>query len=308
MVYLLFAIIFGSLFSVTLKVCQRWQVDTQQVILFNYAFAFLITLVPILFRMTGPGGGIPVQDFILSKASVGACVLQGILFLAGFSIMDRCTAHCGVALTTAAARASLILPVLLSWILLSQPAPSWLAVGLILLSMALIVLPAEDEEPPVAGVSDKARGRRAAIALVTVFLAFGLSDFTLKLAQHSVDRVSGDNAVLMGRQLDALTCTIFLMATLAGLVVCLVTGSFRKHRITWRSLLGGLALGIINIVCTSCALKALGVLSTGTFYPLYNIGIVILATLIGVLFFKEKLKWLQVAGLAIAIAAIALAF
>jgi multidrug transporter EmrE-like cation transporter len=41
---------------------------------------------------------------------------------------------------------------------------------------------------------------------------------------------------------------------------------------------------------------------------LYNIGIVILATLVGVLFFKEKLKWLQVAGLALAIAAIALAF
>ena len=36
--------------------------------------------------------------------------------------------------------------------------------------------------------------------------------------------------------------------------------------------------------------------------------IVILATLIGVLFFKEKLKWLQVAGLVLAIAAIALAF
>ena len=308
MVYLLFAILFGSLFSVTLKVCQRWQIDTQQVILFNYASAFIITLIPLLFRLTGPGGGVPVQDFILSKASVGACVLQGILFLAGFSIMDRATWHCGVALTTAAARASLILPVLLSWILLAQPAPSWLAVGLILLSMALIVLPAEDEEPASVGGTDKDRRRKAIIALIAVFIAFGLSDFTLKLAQHSVDRVSAGDPVLMGRQLDALTCTIFLMATLAGLVVCLVTGSFRKHKVTWRSLLGGLALGVINIVCTSCALKALGVLATGTFYPLYNIGIVILATLIGVLFFKEKLKWLQVAGLVLAIAAIALAF
>ena len=310
MIYLIIAIVFGSLFSVMLKLCQRWQIDTQQVIFFNYFFAFLITLAPILFKMAGPAG-IPAQDFMLKPHSVWACVLQGILFLAGFSIMDRCTFHCGVALTTAAARASLILPVLLSWVLLSQPAPSWIAVGLILLSMALIVLPAEDEEPEdaiPAGMSAKARRRVAALALVAVFVAFGLSDFTLKLAQHSVEKVSAHDPVLEARQMDALTCTIFLMASAVGFIVCLVMGSFRKHKVTWRTLAAGLALGLINIGCTSCALRALRVLATGTFYPLYNIGIVILATLIGVLFFKEKLKWLQVAGLVLAIAAIALAF
>ena len=307
MIYLIIAIVFGSLFSVMLKLCHRWQIDSQQVIFFNYFFAFLITLAPLLVRMAGPAA-VPVQDYILKPNSIWACVLQGILFLAGFSIMDLCTRHCGVALTTAAARASLILPVLLSWMLLSQPAPSWLAVGLILLSMALIVLPAEDDEPAPAGVSAKARRTRAALALVAVFVAFGLSDFTLKLAQHSVETVSAHDAVLEGRQMDALTCTIFLMASVVGLGVCLVTGSFRKHKIGWRSLSAGLALGLINIGCTSCALQALRVLATGTFYPIYNIGIVILATLVGVLFFKEKLKWLQVAGLLVAIAAIALAF
>ncbi|MBR1576318.1 MAG: EamA family transporter [Bacteroidales bacterium] len=317
MIYLLSAIIFGSLFSVVLKLCQRWQIDSQQVILFNYASAFVITLVPILFRMAGPGGG-PLQDFTLRPASVGACVLQGVLFLTGFSIMDLCTWRCGVALTTTAARASLVLPVLLSWIFLSQPAPSWLAVGLILAAMVLIVLPAGERntagslqsssaEARPAGAKTSGR-RRAAMALVAVFLAFGLSDFTLKLAQHSVEPVSAGDATLLDRQLDALTCVIFLMASLAGLVVCLVTGSFRKHQVDWRSLLAGLALGLVNIVCTSCSLKALSVLSTGTFYPLYNMGIVILATLIGVLFFKEKLRPLQIAGLALSIVAIALAF
>ena len=132
MIYLIIAIVFGSLFSVMLKLCHRWQIDSQQVIFFNYFFAFLITLAPLLVRMAG-SAAVPVQDYILKSNSIWACVLQGILFLAGFSIMDLCTRHCGVALTTAAARASLILPVLLSWMLLSQPAPSWLAVGLILL-------------------------------------------------------------------------------------------------------------------------------------------------------------------------------
>jgi drug/metabolite transporter (DMT)-like permease len=235
-------------------------------------------------------------------------VLQGVLFLTGFSIMDRCTMRCGVALTTASARASLILPVLLSWILLAQPAPSWLAVGLILAAMTLIVLPSgKDSSSPESAAVPQSRGK-AALALIAVFIAFGLSDFTLKLAQHTVEPVSAGDSVLMNRQLDALTCVIFLMASIAGLVVCLVSGSFRKHKVGWRSLLAGLALGVINIVCTSCSLKALSVLATGTFYPLYNIGIVVVATLIGVLFFKEKLRPLQIAGLAVAVAAIALAF
>ncbi len=307
MIYLLFAILFGSLFSVVLKICQRAQIDTQQVILFNYSSAFLLTLLPILLRMAGPDG-VPPQDFSLRPASIGACVLQGVLFLTGFSIMDRCTMRCGVALTTASARASLILPVLLSWILLAQPAPSWLAVGLILAAMTLIVLPSgKDSSSPESSAVPQSRGK-AALALIAVFIAFGLSDFTLKLAQHTVEPVSAGDSVLMNRQLDALTCVIFLMASIAGLVVCLVSGSFRKHKVGWRSLLAGLALGVINIVCTSCSLKALSVLATGTFYPLYNIGIVVVATLIGVLFFKEKLRPLQIAGLAMAVAAIALAF
>ena len=307
MIYLLFAILFGSLFSVVLKICQRAQIDTQQVILFNYSSAFLLTLLPILLRMAGPDG-VPPQDFSLRPASIGACVLQGVLFLTGFSIMDRCTMRCGVALTTASARASLILPVLLSWILLAQPAPSWLAVGLILAAMTLIVLPSgKDSSSPESSAVPLSRGK-AALALIAVFIAFGLSDFTLKLAQHTVEPVSAGDSVLMNRQLDALTCVIFLMASIAGLVVCLVSGSFRKHKVGWRSLLAGLALGVINIVCTSCSLKALSVLATGTFYPLYNIGIVVVATLIGVLFFKEKLRPLQIAGLAVAVAAIALAF
>ena len=307
MIYLLFAILFGSLFSVVLKICQRAQIDTQQVILFNYSSAFLLTLLPILLRMAGPDG-VPAQDFSLRPASIGACVLQGVLFLTGFSIMDRCTMRCGVALTTASARASLILPVLLSWILLAQPAPSWLAVGLILAAMTLIVLPSgKDSSSPESSAVPQSRGK-AALALIAVFIAFGLSDFTLKLAQHTVEPVSAGDSVLMNRQLDALTCVIFLMASIAGLVVCLVSGSFRKHKVGWRSLLAGLALGVINIVCTSCSLKALSVLATGTFYPLYNIGIVVVATLIGVLFLKEKLRPLQIAGLAVAVAAIALAF
>ena len=50
MVFLILAILCGSLFSIIFKLCQRHDVDGRQVTLFNYAVAFLFTLLPIVAR------------------------------------------------------------------------------------------------------------------------------------------------------------------------------------------------------------------------------------------------------------------
>lgn len=51
MIFLLFAIIFGSLFAVVFKICQRRQIDTAQVILFNYVTAIVFSVVPMLLNV-----------------------------------------------------------------------------------------------------------------------------------------------------------------------------------------------------------------------------------------------------------------
>ena len=306
MVFLILAILCGSLFSIIFKLCQRHDVDGRQVTLFNYAVAFLFTLLPIVAR-TVFDPGTSASDYIPGASSWLLAVVQGLLFTFGFIVMDRSTQRSGVALTTVCARASLILPVLLSWILLSQPAPSWLPVILVVAAMALIIGPTETR--PAGRAATGGPGRHAIMfALLGVFLVFGCSDFFLKVVQHTVDKGHSGNPVLIERQLSALTCIIFLMASIASLVVCAVSGSFRKHRVKWSTVGWGALLGFANIGCTSCMLRALAAMPTGLFYPLYNIGIVIVATLVGLLFFGERLKWVQVGGLVLAIAAIALSF
>ena len=306
MVFLILAILCGSLFSIIFKLCQRHDVDGRQVTLFNYAVAFLFTLLPIVAR-TVFDPSTSASDYVPGASSWLLAFVQGLLFTFGFIVMDRSTQRSGVALTTVCARASLILPVLLSWILLSQPAPSWLPVILVVAAMALIIGPTESR--PAGRASAGGPGRHAIMfALLGVFLVFGCSDFFLKVVQHTVDKGHSGNPVLIERQLSALTCIIFLMASIASLVVCAVSGSFRKHRVKWSTVGWGALLGFANIGCTSCMLRALAAMPTGLFYPLYNIGIVIVATLVGLLFFGERLKWVQVGGLVLAIAAIALSF
>lgn len=303
MIYLILAIVMSSMFSVLFKICQRLGIDSKQVILFNYVTALIVSLIPILMKIAG---GVAPADYLLGTKTIIFASILGLMFTLGFVTMDKSTALSGVALTTTAARASLVLPVILSWLLLGQGAPKWLGVILILAAMVLIVLPSGK----VSEYSGKRKNAGGAMALwlIVVFLVYGFSDFTIKLAQKSVEDVHSVTPDVMDRQLTMLTCSIFIMASVFSLIYCLVSGSFKKHPVTWKSLAGGAALGLVNCGCTWGMLQALGHMNTGTFYPLYNIGIVILATLIGVIAFKEKLKWLQIVGLLVAIGAIALIF
>lgn len=308
MLYLLFAIIFGSLFAVTFRICQNLKIDCRQVILFNYVTAAIVALVPIATGLVS--GKLVMEDVALKGFTWLFAPIQGVLFLAGFVIMDKCAWRGGVALTTVAARSSLILPVIFSWLFLSQPMPAWIPVIIILASMGLIVLPAENQEHKgvqLSNKTDEERRRRTELDLLGVFLCFGLSDFGVKVSQQSV-AVSLAQGQSIDMHLSALMVVIFIAASLASVIWCIVVGSFKESPVGWKSIAAGVALGVVNILCTSSSLKALSLISTGLYYPLYNIGIVLFACFIGLVFFKEKIKWLQVAGIALSVLAILLFF
>ncbi len=310
MVFLLCAIFLGSLFSIVFKLCQQHGINTEQVILFNYVTAFVVSIAPIVWPVVS-SPAVTVADYVLDTEIFFLAVVQGIFFMLGFIVMNRSTWRSGVALTTSSARASLILPVILSWALLAQPAPRWIPVVLVLLAMLMIMLPAQSIKHPAAvqtGISDEVRRRKTVLALGSVFLVYGITDFTLKVVQNAVEQACGGDPVVVGNHMSSLMTIIFLMASLASLAVCCYTESFKKSKVGLASIQGGIVLGLVNTGCTFCMLKALGKMSTGLFYPLYNIGIVIVASLVGVFFFKEKLKWLQIAGILVAVVAIALFF
>lgn len=305
MTFLLIAILCGAMFSVVFKICQIKSISTQQVILFNYITAALVSWAPVIVDII-TGGASRVADYRLHSPSYLLAIMQGIFFMTGFIIMDISTYRNGVALTTIAARASLIMPVILSWMLLSQPMPSWMPIALILVSMFMIILPNRQQyhDPSThRSASDEIRRRKAALALAGTFLFYGISDFSMKLVQHTTVAGLTDQRLIDCR-LSTITGIIFIMAALSSFIGCLFTGCFRKSPIGWKSMAGGVILGCTNMCCTSCTVRGLNELPTGLFYPIYNIGTVIIATVIGICIFKEKMKWLQVAGLVLAIIAI----
>lgn len=312
MVFLLIAAVCGALFSIIFKVCQRRGIDTMQAILFNYVTAILVAWIP-LFAHQLSGGPAVVNPF--NQSWIWLALLQGLFFMSGFIVMAQSTRRCGVALTTVAARASLVIPVVLSWVLLAGPAPQWLPVGLVVTALVLMAakpLPNPSLRSPVIGekreVQRPLTGKTSALIFFLVFLFYGIADFSLKAVQNSVSAQCAGDEALVGRQLSALTGTIFVMAALLSLLVVLCRPKSQRKPFDPRSIVAGAMLGLANLGCTTCILRSLTILPAATFFPLYNIAIVILGTLAGILLFKERIRPLQYIGLAIAIVAIVLFF
>ena len=195
-----------------------------------------------------------------------ACFI-GIFYVSGFIIRDYSTQKCGVALTTVSARSALAVPVTLSWLLLGDKVPFWPAIILVLVSLTLIAWP--------------------------------------KGGFHN-DAGSGKHLVNASVPAALVTLVVFISAFFLSLVYCLVKGMFRKHGITWRELLAGSLIGIANSACTVMVLRALGQMPATVFYPLYNVSVVLVCTLAGIFFFKERPSGLQIAGMVLALAAISL--
>ena len=300
MTYLLIAILCGSLFCIILKLCQKG--DTMQAVFVNYLTAVIVTFLPQLIR-----NDFPVNPF--AESWLGFSVLLGFFFMAGFLVMSYSISLSGMALTTAASRASLIVPVICGWLLLAQPAPSWIPVILVVTAMLMFSLGEKSASKGEKDLVDRKKHRGGMAFLFVVFLFYGASDFSLKFVQQRIsDTYASAGDAVIDQQLDALAGTIFLMAMLLTLLAILLRSIKQPFRLSWKSVGLGVALGLANLGCTRSVLNGLLTLDTGTFYPLYNVGIILVTTLIGVLFFKEKLRPIQYVGLVISILAIVLFF
>lgn len=311
MIFLIAAIICGSLFSIVFKICQRHGVDRQQVILFNYVSGVIVSLIPVIAGVAG--GTAPLADYILPPQTLLLTLLMGFLFVSGFVAMDIATLHGGVALASIMSRSALIVPVTLSWLLLGQKEPSWGVLAMFIVAMLLMVLPdrkklAEQRAAKAANPQASRSAAAASISLVMLFVVYGFVDFSFKLVQSNVSSQNAGNEALIATQMTSLTVTIFLMAGIISLGICLAKGSFRKNPLSWKSVVVGLLMGLANTACTKCMLQALVTMPTDIFYPLYNIGIVIISALTGILVFKERIRWQQLVGLVLAALAIVLTF
>jgi drug/metabolite transporter (DMT)-like permease len=81
---------------------------------------------------------------------------------------------------------------------------------------------------------------------------------------------------------------------------------FQKKRFEKRSLIGGLYLGVFNYLSLYYVLKGLSAFQNNgaVFYPIYNVGIILLSSLLAMLIFRERLSRINYLGLGLSILAL----
>ena len=280
MIYLIIAILFGSLFAILFKIFAKKGINTLQAIIINYATALLI----------GPIANISqwhITSSSFTQVPIIPATLTGLFMMGGFIAMSSSTKSHGVAVTTIATRVSFIIPTICAYLFLGEATLEPLTSIMVILALLLIFY---------------SKGRDG-IELkrwynpVLVFICYGVANYLLKYSQS---QVTGNGALL------ALTTVTFTSALILSTIFYRISGG-KFDRFQWRNIIAGLILGCANIGCTYFLLKALTQISTATLYPIYNISIVAIGVLSGRLLFKEHLTVQQYFGIIIAIIAILIA-
>ena len=296
MLYLMLAVLCSVAVSVLLKVLRQRDIDIRQTIVAGYPVAFLLTLILLKPEVSALGdlGG-----------AWGIIIALGILLPLVFVILGRAIEAVGMVATDAAQRLSLIIPIVAAFLLFGEVLTGTRILGLLLGFLALGALVYRPQRVIINTVADdvadnsinmnaQKNALHTPLWLFGVWAGYGIIDILFKQ---------------VAKQGAAFPLTLFVSFGLAGLlllVYLLIT------RVRWQgnALAAGLLLGALNMGNIYAYVRAHQVLSESPsiVFTGMNVGVITVATLIGVGVFKEHLNRVNMLGIVLAICCVAVLF
>ncbi|OXL19217.1 hypothetical protein [Psychrobacter sp. DAB_AL32B] len=295
MMYLTIAVLCSVAVSVLLKILRQKNIDIRQTIVAGYPVAFLLTwllLKPDVSKVGELGG------------AWGIIIALGILLPAVFVILGRAIAAVGMVATDAAQRLSLIIPIIAAFLLFGEVLTGTRIFGLALGFLALGALVYRPQQSALVNETTSTntatnnvvnkQALRTPLWLFGVWVGYGVIDILFKQ---------------VAKQGAAFPLTLFVSFGLAGLLLfiyLLIT------RVRWqgRALAAGLLLGALNIGNIYAYIRAHQILSESPsiVFTGMNVGVIAVATIIGVGVFKESLNRVNMVGLLLAVSCVAVLF
>ena len=280
MMYLTIAVLFSVAVSVLLKILRQRDIDIRQTIVAGYSVAFLLTwflLKPDVSSMTSLGGAWAI------------IIALGVLLPAVFIILGRAIESVGMVATDAAQRLSLIIPIVAAFLLFGEVLTGTRIFGLLLGFLALGAL---IYHPQHRAINKQAK--LTPLWLFGVWAGYGTIDILFKQ---------------VAKQGAAFPLTLFVSFGLAGLLLLIY---LLITRVRWQgnALAAGILLGVLNMGNIYAYIRAHQVLSESPsiVFTGMNVGVIAVATLIGVGVFKESLNRINILGLLLAICCVAVLF
>jgi len=275
MLFLIFSIICSVIVGVIFKITRKYNTNPIQIVAFNYVFALILCYVTFS----------PDISQVHATAPWNIYIAIGILLPVVFLFLIASIKHMGIVKTDAAQRLSLFIPILAAWFIFKEDFNSYKLIGLLIGFVALLLILRKN-----AG-----NDQNKWIYPTVVLLGFGVIDILFKQV-----------ALYTALPYTTSLFVIFDIALAVSLLVVIYYSVIKKVKLELKNILFGGLVGLFNFGNILFYLKAHKAFSENpsTVFAGMNLGVIVLGSLIGLLFFKEKLSKINFVGIFLALIAI----
>ena len=232
---------------------------------------------------------IPIAEIPLEPWFTGALFL-GALFVSIFFVMAMTAQKNGVSVTSIAGKMSVVVPVIFGIILYNESVTFLKLVG-ILIALSAVYL---------SSVKEQSSEKNGTLFLpVLLFIGSGTIDTLLKYIQENYV-ADEDVSIFSG--------SLFGIAAIFAFFILVIKTVKKRTAFGLKNILAGIILGVPNYYSIIFLIKALQNknFESSTLFTINNVAIVVVSTLVGLLFFKEKFSVKNKIGVAMAILGIVL--
>lgn len=275
MLFLILSIFCSVIVGVIFKITRKYNSNPTQIVAFNYIMA--LTLCYFTFS--------PDFSEIDSKAPWNIYIAIGVLLPFLFLFLVASIKHMGIVKTDAAQRLSLFIPIVAAWFIFKEEFNTYKVIGLLIGFTALLFI--------LRKQTNNAENKW--IYPAVVLFGFGVIDILFKQI-----------ALYTTLPYPTSLFIVFSIALIIAVLIVLYELLIKKEQFNLKNIGFGALVGIFNFGNILFYLKAHKAFSDNpsTVFAGMNMGVIVLGSLIGVFFFKEKLSKLNFAGLILALIAI----
>ena len=273
MIYLVLAIICSAMLSVIMRLSQRHIGNDLSMLGFNYITCVILSLIA-----SGVGNIFPNEEGI--GVTLGLGVINGFLYLAGFVLLQINIKRNGIVMSTTFMKLGLLVPMIFSLLVFGERMNLIQSIGTALSLAAIVLINSQKEE---TNLSFK-------WGLILLLLANGGANGMSKI----YDEVGN----------EALSAQFLLYTFGVACLLCWGLAIYNKEKMSKHHVIYGVVIGVPNFFAAKFLLKSLQTLPAIIAYPTFSVGAIIVVSLVGICFFKEKLnqkQWIAIAGILIAL-------
>ena len=270
MIFLILNIVSTSIIFLIFRWLGHQRVNTFLVIVLNYLVAGLVGILV---------EGSRFFDVLFSAKWLWPAVILGSTFVGVFFLMSEATRRSGTASSVVANKMSVVIPVGVAFFFYGDQVHILKISGIALALLGIFYVTRRK------GMEE--RVNKNALILISVFIGSGLIDTSIKYLETFY--LTQDDIIIF-------TSALFTTAFICGLVVVFIRRNQLKIIQPVKLVGSGTVLGLVNfgsIYFLVLALRHSG-LESSVLFPLNNIGVVLLSSLLSMILFGEEItksKW-----------------